>query len=68
MLLLAHGNIAGLLLQFDLFGAEGREPLLDRRASLEPTQYHYALTGKYPVIPCSFEIDFRASTRLKCRI
>jgi hypothetical protein len=38
----SNRNIAGLLLQFDLFGRKGEEVLADRRASLDPTQYHYA--------------------------
>jgi hypothetical protein len=38
----SNRNIAGLLLQFDLFGPEDEETVPDRRSSLEPTQYHYA--------------------------
>jgi hypothetical protein len=37
----SNRNIAGLLLKFQLFGAQGLEVVPDRRVSLEPTQYHY---------------------------
>lgn len=38
----SNRNIAGLVLQFDLFGTQGLDTVADRRVSLEPTQYHYS--------------------------
>jgi hypothetical protein len=38
----SNRNIAGLLLKFQLFGAQGVEVVTDRRVSLEPTEYHYS--------------------------